>query len=110
MTQVLGSPSQSQPASTLQVELQPSPGVMLPSSQPSPLSIAPSPHTATVGIGVQTLGSPTQVYPGSTTHAAEQPSPLIELASSQVSLVSSAPLPQERGTSSIGSFGSRSPG
>jgi len=39
-------PGQVQPTSTLQLELQPSPEVALPSSQPSKLAFTPSPHTA----------------------------------------------------------------
>jgi hypothetical protein len=74
----------------VQVELQPSPFVRLPSSHPSALTFRPSPQMA-----VQTVGCvPAQVQPTSTTHAAVQPSPLAVLPSSQPSFEAFLPSPQ----------------
>ena len=92
--------------------LQPSPGAVPPSSQPSPASRTPLPHTLfasqkpgrppvlshrplwhdalAVAPGATTL----QAMPSSTRHAALQPSPGVVPPSSQPSPVSSTPLPQ----------------
>lgn len=56
--QVEGEPTQFQPDSTVQVDEQPSPGEIPPSSQPSPVSFTPLPHT--IGFTVQ-LAQPLQL-------------------------------------------------
>ncbi len=89
--QTLGDPEQFQPISRWQLELQPSPSVVLPSSQVSLPPTTPSPHRIS-----HWLGWPWQEYPFSMWQAASQPSPLLVLPSSQVSpsLGSTKPLPQ----------------
>ncbi len=80
--------------STLKSERQsaahPSPPVVLPSSQTSPASKVPLPHTETT----QTEGSPLQKKLVSSAHIASQPSPAATFPSSQVSPISMAPFPQ----------------
>src|SRR3989339_346477 len=84
----LGVPVQVKPLSSVQVALQPSAAVTLPSSQTSEPVSKPSPQT-----GMQVLGVPAQAYPVSTAQAAEQPSPAVTLLSSQVSPASTSPSP-----------------
>jgi hypothetical protein len=75
--------------SSLQLPLQQSPGIKLPSSHCSPGSKVPLPH---VLFNVHTL--PTQVYPLSVWQVAEQPSPETVFPSSQDSPYSALPFPQ----------------
>jgi len=64
--------------SIVQVEEQPSPSVVFPSSHPSAPRRRPSPQ-----IAVQTLGEPEQVHPGSTLQLRLQPSPATAFPSLQ---------------------------
>ena len=68
--QVDGSPTQFHPASTVQVEEQPSSLFVFPSSHSSVPTMTPSPQP-----GVQVDGSPEQIHPASTVQVEEQPSP-----------------------------------
>jgi len=75
------------PGSSWQVLEQPSPLVVLPSSQVSlPTMIVPSPH-----FGEHRFPGTRHSKPLSTLQVLEQPSPLVVLPSSQVSLPSSTP-------------------
>ena len=86
-----GSPEQVKPFSTRQVEPQPSPATLLPSSQGSATSITPFPQ---IGLArKQTEGeSPLQMKPVSTLQLAEHPRPFLL---SHSSLASTMPLPQK---------------
>src|SRR5688572_16141683 len=76
--------SQTKPASIVQSAAQPSPAVVLPSSQSSPMT-RPSPHSELQGPAAQS---------GSAWHNAEQPSKGSVLPSSQLSAPSCTPSPQ----------------
>src|SRR5688572_2889879 len=77
------------PGSTEQVLAQPSPSLMLASSQASAPTMIPSPQVAP-----HTDGAPAQLKPGSTEQPLEQPSPSLTFASSQVSAPAATPSPQ----------------
>src|SRR6185503_9950403 len=100
------------PSSILQLPLQPSPAVRLPSSQPSPASSLPLPHVlagshlpgAVLPVASQTLlahealpvapaGLALHAPPLSTWQLPLQPSPALVLPSSQPSPASTRPLP-----------------
>src|SRR6187399_1951591 len=87
---------QSKPGSSSQSEEQPSPLRVLPSSQPSPPNLMPSPHSEVHGAGGTQVGSKRQSMP--------QPSPELLSTSSQLSPGSSAPSPH-----SVGSATTRQP-
>src|SRR6266571_7205536 len=109
LSDMSGIPSRS--VSRRQVEVQPSPLAVLPSSHCSPGSSAPLPHTARQSSGQISGSSPCSHRPlpqnCSTWQVAEQPSPLVVLPSSHCSPGSSVPLPhtaaqscgQDRGSS-----------
>ena len=100
-TQTEGDPEQAKPASRLQRTVQPSPLVVLPSSQTSPASITLLPQTGARSVAVQMLGSPTQPKLGSTKQAELQPSLLSMLPSSHRSPGRTRPSPQRGGPGSV---------
>jgi len=77
--QALGLPWQVQPLSITHMDDQPSPDIILPSSQPSVPSLIPLAHFC------QTEGLPVQAHPLSILHILLQPSPFILLPSLQPS-------------------------
>src|SRR5438128_1340196 len=82
---------QVQPDSTPQNAEQPSPETVLPSSQASPRSTMPLPHTSSGTQGAPVRG---QAHPDSTAlQSPAQPSPLAEPPSSHASPLSIRPLP-----------------
>jgi hypothetical protein len=87
--QTLGDPVQLQPGSIWQVDEQPSPFAVFPSSHGLPSSTLPSPQ-----IGVQGLPGAGHCHPGSMVwQSAEHPSPLTVFPSSQASSTVSTPFP-----------------
>src|SRR5688572_7412600 len=81
---------QLKPGSSSQAEEQPSPFRVLPSSQPSPPNLMPSPHSEVQGAGGTQVGSKRQSMP--------QPSPELLSSSSQLSPGSRSPLPHCAGS------------
>jgi len=82
-------PVQAKPDSTWQTSEQPSPGAVLPSSQPSVPRMSSSPQSPS-----HRDGEPAQDQPASTAQADEQPSPTVLLPSSQPSVAVTTPSPQ----------------
>src|ERR1019366_8685049 len=81
------------PCSTSQTEEQPSPLLVLPSSQDSSPCLIPSPQIC-VSVKTQAAFCTGHTYPGSSWQTPEQPSPGTELPSSHCSPGSTAPSPQ----------------
>src|SRR5580692_7712715 len=73
----------------VQVELQPSPETMLPSSHCSAPAMMPSPHA----LATHFVSGVGHCHPGSSMHVDEQPSPDTALPSSHVSLPVTLPSP-----------------